>query len=281
MVSLSLNIIIYNYSPKNRSDLKTMKNVLLTFALGASFVTSAIADTTIVNTGSDSGGFKAVLSMISENVDHNFVEAGNPVVASSYFDRNNVITMWSTEWPGNSEMPQVKLNEDTIVALQVYETILCSREFSSKEDMAGKDIKIATWGGSDPVTKFIENLASDVNATMTIVPYDGSGSTTRGYLGGDADTIFTIQTKQSKVEADGTCFAYSAKGDLDFAFIDVILSVNADTEAVQQYRNIVEELSTTEAWATAFDGTETYVVNADNASTIVAKTNAAVLLNTN
>lgn len=242
---------------------------------------SAFAGTTIVNTGSDSGGFKAVLSMIGDKIDNDFIEAGNPIVAKSYFDRSDVITMWSTEWPGNPEMPKVDLNEDTIVALQVYETILCSREFSSMDEMKGKSIKIATWGESPAVSKFIDNLAADLGAEMTIVPYDGSGATTRGYLGGDADTIFTIQTKQSKVEADGKCFAFSADGDLDFAFVDVILSVNASVENVAKYRETVDSLSKTEAWEGAFAGTMTYVVNADNAASIVSKTNAAIKLNSN
>ena len=236
----------------------TMKNIILSLAFLASLTTTSFANTTIVNTGSDSGGFKAVLSMIAEEIDNDFIEAGNPIVASSYFDLGNVITMWSTEWPGNPEMPRVDLNENTIVALQVYETILCSREFTSMKEMRGKDIKVATWGDSPAVAKFIDNLATEVNATMTIVPYDGSGSTTRGYLGGDADTIFTIQTRQSKVESDGTCFGFSASGDLDFAFVDVILSVNADTESVSRYRSIVSDLMVTEAWTTAFEGTETY-----------------------
>jgi hypothetical protein len=258
-----------------------MKNILFSLAFAVATASHAYAETTIVNTGSDSGGFKAVLSMISEQIDNDFIEAGNPVVAASYFDRSNVITMWSTEWPGNPEIPTVEISEDTIVALQVYETILCSREFSSMEEMTGQNIKIATWGDSPAVSKFVDNLADKVGATMTIVPYDGSGSTTRGYLGGDADTIFTIQTRQSKVETDGTCFAFSADGDLDFAFVDVILSVNADAEAVSQYRNVVSALSTTEAWQTSFEGTETYVVNEDNASAILSKTNAAVVLNSN
>lgn len=257
-----------------------MKKIFLSFFATAFFVTTASA-TTIVNTGSDSGGFKAVLSMIANEVDNEFIEAGNPIVAASYFEREDVITMWSTEWPGNPEIPQVELSEDTIIALQVYETILCSREFSSLKEMSGADIKVATWGDAPAVAKFIDNLAVELNATMTIVPYNGSGATTRGYLGGDADTIFTIQTKQSKVEADGTCFAFSSEGDLDFAFVDVILSVNANTATVDLYRSIVSNLSTTEAWTTSFEGTETYVVNTDNAATIVDKTNAAIMLNSN
>ena len=255
-----------------------IKNIMIATAFVAS---AASAETTVVNTGSNSGGFNAVMSMVAEELGTNVVQAGNPVIASSYFDKGDIVTMWSTEWPGNPDMPSVKLDEDTIVALQVYETILCSREYNSLSDMTGANIKVATWGESPAVSKFINNLASDLNASMTIVPYDGSGSTTRGYLGGDADTIFTIQTKQSKVEADGNCFAFSANGDLDFAFIDVILSVNASADTVAELRNAVTILSGSEAWATAFEGTETYVVNADNATAVANKTNAAVVLNSN
>lgn len=253
---------------------------IISILFATMFAFSANAENTIVNTGSASGGFKAVLSMIADKVGNKaFIQAGNPITASSYFNRNNIITMWSTEWPGNPEIPSVELNESTIVAVQVYETILCSRKYSSMEEMKGKNIKIATWGDTPAVAKFIDNLSNDLNSTITIVPYDGSGATTRGYLGGDADTIFTIQTKQSKVESDGTCFAFSAKGDLDFAFIDVILSINADVDAVSSYRKAVTELSTSEAWLSSFEGTETYVIDSNNAESIVAKTLAAIDLN--
>ncbi len=256
-----------------------MKSILFSVLLVMSTMASAFAGTTVVNTGSDSGGFHTILSFINDRVRGEYIQAGNPVVAGSYFDKNNIITMWSTEWPGNSEMPSVTINEDTIVGLQVYETILCSREFSSMDDMKGKDIKIATWGESPAVTKFLKGMAKDLDAQIKVVPYDGSGATTRGYLGGDADTIFTIQTKQSKVEADGKCFAFSANGDLDFAFVDVILSVNASTDIVSQYRHVVRDLSTTIEWKSSFEGTETYVVNAENTDQIIAKTNAAIALN--
>ena len=258
-----------------------MKSILFSVLLAMSTIASAFAGTTVVNTGSDSGGFHAVLSFINDSIQGEYVQAGNPVVAGSYFDKGDVITMWSTEWPGNPEMPSVIINEDTIVGLQVYETILCSRKFSSINEMRGKNIKIATWGESPAVNKFIKSMAKDLNANIKIVPYDGSGSTTRGYLGGDADTIFTIQTKQSKVEADGKCFAFSSKGDLDFAFVDVILSVNASADSVLKYRQVVADLSKTPEWKSSFEGTETYIVDNTNVSTIVNKVNTAIELNSN
>lgn len=259
---------------------KYVSALAISGALMASSPVVAHDVTTVVNTGSDSGGFMSVLSMIGEKINHNFVQAGNPVIADTHFKNNNVLTIWSTEWPGDTSLPSVVMDADTIVAVQAYETILCSREYSSLKEMAGQTINIATWGDSPPVAKFVNSLGTDNNVSFNIVPYDGSGDTVRGYLGNDADTIFTTQTKQAKVEVDGTCFAFSAQGDLDFAFVDVILSVNAEEHAVAQWRKHVEALIKTEAWQTAFDGTLTQVVNADNAEAIVNKVNAAVELNT-
>ena len=239
--------------------------------------TAFAGQTNIINAGSDSGAFHQVLTMIGNKVDHKFVQAGNPINASKHFEKSNVLTMWSTEWPGDESMPSVVMDKNTIVAVQAYETILCSRKYNSIEEMSGQTVKIATWGDSPVIKKFLDGLGID----FVIVPYGGSGDTVRGYLGKDADTIFTIQTKQSKVEADGNCFAFSANGDLDFAFVDVLLAVNAENGAVEEFRNIVLELSNTEAWQTAFEGTATYVLNDDNKDSLINKVNAAIELNSN
>ena len=233
--------------------------------------------TTIVNAGSNDGAFRTVLTMIGDKINHTFVQANNPIIADKHFNKKNVLTMWSTEWPGDETLPTVEINKDTIVAVTAYETILCSRTYSSVSEMSGQTVKIATWGDSPVVKKFLDNYGTANNITFEIVPYDGSGATTRGYLGKDADTIFTIQTKQAKVEADGKCIAFSANGDLDFAFVDVILSVNASNGALEEYRNVVKELSITEAWLSAVP--TTYVLDNENAESLVYKVNAAIELN--
>ena len=232
-----------------------MKRYIITLLMLLWSHTAFAGQTPIVNAGSDSGAFHQVLTMVGQKIDHNFVQAGNPIMAEKHFAKGNVLTMWSTEWPGDESMPSVVMDKNTIVAVQAYETILCSRKYNSIEEMSGQTVKIATWGDSPVIKKFLDGLGID----FVIVPYGGSGDTVRGYLGKDADTIFTIQTKQSKVEADGNCFAFSANGDLDFAFVDVLLAVNAENGAVEEFRNIVLELSNTEAWQTAFEGTATYV----------------------
>jgi len=244
--------------------------------------TSYAGNTTVVNAGSDSGAFHQILTMISEKLDNtNVIQANNPVVAGTHFDKGNILTVWSTEWPGDKTLPSVTMDKNTIVGVTAYETILCSRVYNSLSDMSGKNIKIATWGKSPAVEKFMSDLAKSNDFTFEIVPYDGSGATTRGYLGKDADTIFTIQTKQAKVEADGNCFAFSSKGDLEFAFVDVILTVNPENGTVEQLRKVVSDLTSTEAWQTAFEGSATYVMNEDNASSLVNKVEAAVALNSN
>ena len=131
-------------------------------------------------------------------------------------------------------------------------------------------IKIATWGESPAVAKFLDDLGNANNVNFEIVPYDGRGATTRGYLG-----------KQSKVEADGNCFAFSSKGDLDFAFVDVLVAVNAENGAVEEFRNSVSKLSATEEWQSAFAGSAIYVLDDNNAADLVSKVNAAITLNSN
>jgi|TARA_Y100000310_G_C20617836_1_gene781609 hypothetical protein len=260
-----------------------MKKYIITLVMLLMFSLTVFAKdiTTIVNPGSDNGAYKAVLIMLGDKIEHNFIQANNPIIASKYFNKKNILTMWSTEWPGDESIPSVVIDENTLVAVQAYETILCSRTYNSISDMKGKTIKIATWGDSPSIEKFIDSLGTSNNINFEIVPYGGSGDTVRGYLGKDADTIFTIQTKQSKVEADGKCIAFSANGDLDFAFIDIILSVNAENGAIEKFRNVVLELSTTEAWQTAFAGTATYVLDNDNKNSLVNKVNAAIELNSN
>ena len=254
-----------------------MKRYIITLLMLLWSHTAFAGQTTIVNAGSDSGAFHQVLTMVGQKIDHNFVQAGNPIMAEKHFAKGNVLTMWSTEWPGDESMPSVVMDMHTVVAVQAYETIMCSRKYNSMEEMSGQTVKIATWGDSPVIKKFLDGLGID----FVIVPYGGSGDTVRGYLGKDADTIFTIQTKQSKVEADGNCFAFSANGDLDFAFVDVLLAVNAENGAVEEFRNIVLELSNTEAWQTAFEGTATYVLNDDNKDSLINKVNAAIELNSN
>ena len=188
-----------------------MKKYIIISILTLFFTNVSYAgSTTMVNAGSDSGAFHQMLSMIGDDLNSDFVQANNPVIAGSHFDKKNVLTAWSTEWPGDSSLPSVIMDENTIVAVSAYETILCSRAYNSLSEMNGT-IKIATWGESPAVAKFLEDLGNANNVNFEIVPYDGSGATTRGYLGKDADTIFTIQTKQSKVEADGNCFAFSSE----------------------------------------------------------------------
>ena len=107
--------------------------------------TSYAGSTTVVNAGSDSGAFHQMLTMISEKLDNsNYIQANNPVVAGTHFDKGNVLTVWSTEWPGDSSLPKVTMDENTIIGVTAYETILCSRTYNSLSDMSGEMLKIST-----------------------------------------------------------------------------------------------------------------------------------------
>ena len=96
---------------------------------------------------------------------------------------------------------------------------------------------------------------------FVVVPFSGSGSTTKGYLGMDANTVFTITTKQNALLEDKatTCYAFSEKGDLGFRFVDAIITVNANQNTTDDLRVIVDLLSEQQPWQDKFSGTSTYI----------------------
>jgi tripartite-type tricarboxylate transporter receptor subunit TctC len=239
-----------------------MKN-LIAIIFASVLATSAIAEPiNIVNPGSEEGAFRQVLTTIGDKVEHNFVQANNPVTAYSYFDDKNILTIWSSEWPGDNTIKSPKITEDNIVALMTYETLICSREYKSLDELAGQQIKIATWG-SEPVAKFLNALGKEIGAEFIVVPFSGSGSTTKGYIAGDANTVFTITTRQTALEEDKktTCFAFSENGDLGFRFVDAIVTINVPSKITEYLRNVVDELRQTDNWKEKFNGTSTYIGN--------------------
>jgi hypothetical protein len=236
-----------------------MKIITTIFAMV--FATASYAQTVnVVNPGSEEGAFRQVLTAISEGTDYSFIQANNPVTAYTYLEQPNAVTMWSSEWPGDPELPSPAITEDNLIALMTSETLMCSREYSSFEEMAGNDVKIATWG-SEPVAKFLTALSEEHGINFVVVPFDGSGTTTKGYVAGDADTVFTITSRQDAIKADNvtTCFAFSENDDLGFRFVDAIITVNADTALTDELRERVAKLSTQNEWLEMFTGTVTYV----------------------
>lgn len=224
------------------------------------FATTASAEVKIVNAGSDTGAFRQVLTTIGETIDHTFIQANNPVTAYTYMQGDDILTVWSSEWPGNNDMQSPTIDATNLVALMTYETMICSRTFTSLSDMSGKQVKLATWG-SEPVAKFLTTLGTTHNIDFVVVPFGGSGSTTKGYIAGDADTVFTITTRLTAIQEDSAtaCIAFSDEGDLGFRFVDAITTVNADATITEQLRSTVATLSTSTEWLDAFSGTSTYV----------------------
>ena len=233
------------------------------------FATSLYAEVQIVNPGSKEGVFRQILSTINDSgLDADFVQADNPVTAYSYIEgadeSTDILTIWSSEWPGDDKLKSPTITKDNIVALMTYETLMCSRAYNSLEDMSGQTVKIATWG-SEPVAKFLTNLGAKYNVNFVVVPYSGSGSTTKGYVGKDADTVFTITSRQAALEEDGSkCIAFSEKGQLGFRFVDAIITINANYALTNELRSAVTNLSTTTEWNSKFKGSVTYVGNGSN-----------------
>ena len=146
-------------------------NKLITTLAAIFIATSAHAEITIVNPGSEEGAFRQVLTTIGQEVEHDFVQANNPVTAYSYIDNAStpVLTVWSSEWPGDADMQSPAIDADNLVALMTYETMMCSRQFANLDAMAGQDVKIATWG-SEPVAKFLTVLGieKDINFMVRV-----------------------------------------------------------------------------------------------------------------
>ena len=241
-----------------------MKKIML-IIMSMFFATSLYAEVLVVNPGSQEGAFRQVLTTINTELDADFVQADNPVTAYSYIEGTDstelVVTIWSSEWPGDDKLKSPAITKDNIVALMTYETLMCSRQFNSLEDMNGKTVKIATWG-SEPVANFLKNLGAKHNVTFEVVPYGGSGSTTKGYIAKDANSVFTITSRQAALEEDGSkCIAFSQKGDLGFRFLDAIITVNANDAFVNELRSTVKNLSTTTEWNDKFKGSVTYIGN--------------------
>jgi hypothetical protein len=245
-----------------------MKKIML-ILMSMLFSTMAYAQVQIINPGSQEGVFRQILSTIGDTTDHNFVQADNPVTAYTYIEgaeggTEPILTIWSSEWPGDDSLKSPKVSKENIVALMTYETLMCSRAYNSLEDMSGQTVKIATWG-SEPVAKFLKNLGAKYNVNFVVVPYSGSGSTTKGYVGKDADTVFTITSRQAALEEDGSkCIAFSEKGQLGFRFVDAIITINANYALTNELRSTVTNLSTTTEWNSKFKGSVTYVGNGTN-----------------
>lgn len=237
-----------------------MKTIITTL-FSICFATNVFAnEIQIVNPGSEEGAFRQVLTLIGSTFEHDFIQANNPITAYSYFEDKDTLTMWSSEWPGDSSFKSPAISEKNLIGLISYETLMCSREFESIDSMANKDVKIATWG-SEPVKKYLEILGKEKNINFIVVPYDGSGSMVKGFVGLDADTIFTITTRENAILESGkvNCFAYSTNGDLDFRFVDALIAITNKSELVEMLRENLLQLSTSTEWQKSFAGSYTYV----------------------
>lgn len=243
----------------------------------ALFATTASAEVNFVNAGSETGVFKQMFDIVGERVDHTFVQASTPVNALTYFEEGPSFTVWSSEWPGNPEFESPAITADNLVALVTYDTVMCSREYKSLAEMSGATVKVATWG-SVAADRYLTQLGESNNIKFVVVPYDGSGAMTKGYIANDADTIFTITSKEAAIKEDAasTCFASSATGELTFKFVDAMITVNADSTTTDLLRTAITEDSSTDKWAEVFSGSTTVVANDNNTTDLLDTYGVAV-----
>ena len=255
--------------------------LVLTSILTAAITSVAVAATpviNIVNGGSESGSFRQILNLMSESFDNTFIQANNPIVAEQNFNQDNILTVWSSEWPGKPDMPQIDVTAENLVALMVYETLICSREYSSFEEMSGQTVRLATWG-STTTARYVESLGQEKGINFEVVPYDGSGAITQGYIGRDADTALNITTRQAAMEEDPStnCFAFSANGDISLAFIDAVITLNASDEVTNQMRDVAEELKSTPEFQDSFKGLSLKVATDENVERLINDYDTAVI----
>lgn len=243
----------------------------------ALFATTASAEVNFVNAGSETGVFKQMFDIVGQHVEHKFIQASTPVNALTYFNEGPSFTVWSSEWPGNPEFISPDITGDNLVALVTYDTIMCSRQYKSVAEMSGATVKVATWG-SVAAERFLKQFGEANNITFVVVPYDGSGATTKGYIANDADTIFTITSKQSAIEEDAasTCFASSQTGELSFKFVDAMITVNADSDTTNMLRAEISSDITTAEWQDVFAGSTTVVATDENTASLLDTYSVAV-----
>lgn len=214
----------------------------------------------IVNPAGTDGGTIQLLTALAEGSESEVVQAGTPVNALSYHSSSNVLTVWSSEWPAIPNMKNPTISPENTVGIMTYETVMCSREFNSIDAMSGKTIKVSTWGHVH-ASKFLKKFGDQHNINFVVVPYKGSGSIVMGYAGGDADTVFVAESRRKGVLADGKtkCLVSSAENQIDFRFVDVIITLNADKSLTDTLRKSLSANVAKTNWSEKFSGTRTFI----------------------
>jgi len=239
-----------------------MRKLLLILMTALATAANGYAATkiTAVNPASEDGGTKQVLTSVATGFDYNMFFAGTPANAVQWFSKPNVLTVWSSEWPGNPAVKSPAITKDNTVGLIMYETAICSREFTDLASMRGKTIKISTWGHIH-ASKFLKTLGEPYNINFVVIPYSGSGSIARGYIGGDANTTFIAESKRAAITLDGktSCFLSSSTDQIAFRYVDAIIALNTDPQLVNQLRASLQTQSNSASWKEKLQGTRTLV----------------------
>lgn len=241
---------------------------------------NAYSKTQVINAGSAEGQMKQTLMQIAEGTDYNFAQANNPIVATQLFKetKDPILTTWDSAWISIDGIKDYKLPFESMLGIMITHTMICSRQYTSFDAMKGKTVKISTWG-SNPVSKVLKDLGKEHSINFVVIPYSGSGAAIKGYIGNDADTIFTITSRMSSVLQDTStnCFAFSEKDDIKFKFVDGVFLLNGSQAEVDSYRNKFQKLITEQKWLDANKGTQTIIINKTNYKEVTKTYSDAVI----
>jgi hypothetical protein len=255
-----------------------MKRIFL--LLAALLCINSYAKTQVINAGSPEGQMKQTLIQIAEGTDYSFSQANNPIVATQLFKETKdlILTTWDSAWVSIDGIKDYKLPPESMLGVMITHTMICSRQHTSFDSMKGKTVKISTWGSS-PVAKILKDLGKEHNINFVVIPYSGSGAAIKGYIGNDADTIFTISSRMSSVLQDTStnCFAFSEKDEIKFKFVDGVFLLNGSQSEVDGYRNKFQKLITEQKWLDANKGTQTIIINKANYKEVTKTYSDAVI----
>ena len=196
--------------------MKLLKIFLLTMFM----TVSAHAETiTVIVTGKPGGTFHARSMLYVDELtklgwDTNIIQAGSCVKAEQIVKNTDgpVIMAWNSG--SNAGKCDIMPTEENFIGLDYVAPMLWCSKFDSRDALINffaEDEPIAFATGASYNRDIFDQLALELGKPMKIITYKNSGSALKGFLGGDADYIFTNLGKATKIVngGHGECFLSS------------------------------------------------------------------------
>ena len=196
--------------------MKLLKIFLLTMFM----TVSAHAETiTVIVTGKPGGTFHARSMLYVEELtklgwDTNIIQAGSCVKAEQIVKNTDdpVIMAWNSG--SNAGKCDIMPTEENFIGLDYVAPMLWCSIYDSRDALINffaEDEPIAFATGASYNRDIFDQLALELGKPMKIITYKNSGSALKGFIGGDADYIFTNLGKATKIVngGHGECFLSS------------------------------------------------------------------------